>query len=115
MITLDIVCFSETRLEIRDESIIEGSHRLIFSNDKNVRTSATEVTILVHRRWTGQIKMTICLHDRVMAVDLKLLRRMVRILAVYLPNAWNYDLIFFNQYLMRLKDYQWTPWIKDMH
>ena len=30
-----------------------------------------------------------------MAIDLKLPRRMVRILAVYLPNAWNYDLDYF--------------------
>ena len=30
-----------------------------------------------------------------MAVDLKLPRRLVRILAVYFPNAWNYDLDYF--------------------
>ena len=84
MITWDIICFSETRLETRDE-FIEGKHRLISSNDKNAKTSATGVAILVHRRWTGQIKKKICLHDRVMAVDLKLPRRLVRILAVFLP------------------------------
>ena len=94
MIIWDIVCFSETRLETRDE-FIEVKHRLISSNDKNAKSSATGVTILVYRRWTGQIKKKICLHDRVMAVDLKLPRRMVRILAVYLPNAWNYDLDYF--------------------
>ena len=53
------------------------------------------MAILLHRRWTGQIKKIICLHDRVMAIHFKLSRRLVRVLAVYLPNAWNYDLIFF--------------------
>ena len=86
MITWDIVCFSETRLETRDE-FIEGSHRLIYSSDKNARTPATGMAILVHRRWVGQIQKKICIHDRVMAVDLKLPRRMIRILAVYLSNS----------------------------
>ena len=62
---------------------------------KNTRTPATGVTIVGYRRWTGQINKKICLHDGVMAVDLKLPRRLVRILAVYLPNAWNYDLDYF--------------------
>ena len=94
MITLDIVCFSETRFETRDE-FIEGSHRLISSNDKNARTSALGVTILIYRRSTGQIKKNICLHDRIISVDFKLFRRMIRMIAVYLPNAWNYDLNYF--------------------
>ena len=94
MMTWDIICFSETRLETRDE-FIEDKHRLISSNDKNARTLAARMTILVHRRCIGQINQKICLHDRVMAVDFKLPRRMVRILAVYVPNAWNYDLNYF--------------------
>ena len=94
MMTWDIICFSETRLQTRDE-FIEGRHRLISFNDKNARTPATGVAILAHRRWTGQIKQIIYFHDRVIAIALKLPPRMVRILAVYLPNAWNYDLIFF--------------------
>ena len=94
MIILDIVCVSETRLEIRDE-FIEGSHRLISSNDKNAGTPATGVTILMNRRSTGQIKKNNCLYDRVMTVDLKFPRRTIRILAVYLPNSWNYDLNYF--------------------
>ena len=94
MITLDLVCFSETRLEIRDE-FIEDSHRLMSSNDKNARTSSTVVAILVHRRWIGQIKKKNCEHDRVMTIDFKLHRRVVRIFVVYIPNVWNYDLNYF--------------------
>ena len=43
MITLDIICFSEMRLETRDE-FIEGSH-----HHKNARTSARGMQILVYR------------------------------------------------------------------
>ena len=75
-----MVCFSETRFSTRDE-LIEGTHRLIFSNDKNAKTQATDMTILVHRG--------------MMAIDLNLSRRQVRILPVYVPNAWNYDLNYF--------------------
>ena len=32
-----------------------------------------------------------------MAIDFKLSHRMVRVLAVYLPNAWNYDLNYFQE------------------
>ena len=44
MMTWNIICFSETRLETRDE-FIEGTHRFISSNDKNARTPATGVAI----------------------------------------------------------------------
>ena len=89
MITWDIVCFSETRLETRDE-FIEGSPRLISSNDKNARIQAINIAILIHRRWIGQINKKICFHDRVMTIDFKFLRRMIRVFVVYLSNAWNY-------------------------
>ena len=109
----DLVCFSETRLQTRDD-ILDGGHRLISSNDQNARSSATGVAILLHRRWADQVKKKICLHDRVMAIDLKLPHRMVRVLAVYLPNAWNNDLNYFHDFLWILKDYQWRAWTKDM-
>ena len=102
IISCDLVCFSETRLQARDD-ILDGGHRLISSNDQNARSSATGVAILLHRRWTGQVKKKICLHDRVMAIDFKLPHRMVRIFAVYLPNAWNYDLNYFQEFFMDIK------------
>ena len=76
---------------------------MISSNDQNARSSATGVAILLHRRWTDQVKKKICLHDRVMAIDLKLPHRMVRVLAVYLPNAWNYDLNYFQEIFMDIE------------
>ena len=96
IISWDLVCFSETRLQARDD-IIDGNHRLISSNDQNARSPATGIALLLHRRWAGQVKKKICLHDRVMAIDFKLSHRMVRVLAVYLPNAWNYDLNYFHE------------------
>ena len=75
-----MACFPETRLATRDE-FIEGTNRLIISNDKNAKTQATDMTILVHRR--------------MMAIDLNSSRRQVRILPVYVSNAWNYDLNYF--------------------
>ena len=113
IISWDLICFSETRLQARDD-IFDGGHRLISSNDQNARSSATGVAILLHRRWADQVKKKLCLHDRVMAIDLKLPHRMVRVLAVYLPNAWNYDLNYFHYFLWILKDYQWRAWTKDM-
>ena len=88
---MDLVCFPETRLQARD-GIIDGGHRLISSNDQNAKSPATDVAILLHRRWTGQVKTNIYLHNRVMAIDLKLSRRKTCVLAVYLHNVWNYDL-----------------------
>ena len=79
------------------DDIIDGSHRLISSNDQNIKSSATDVTILLDRRWIGQVKKKICLHDWVMAIDFKLPRKMVCVLAEYLPNAWNYDLNYFQE------------------
>ena len=102
IISLDLVCFSETRLQTRDD-ILDGGHRLISSNDQNVRSSATDVAIVLHRRWADKVKKKICLHDRVMAIDRKLPHRMVRVLAVYLPNAWNYDLNYFQEIFMDIE------------
>ena len=96
MISWDFVCFSETRLQARDD-IFDGDHRLISSNDQNVRSTATDVAILLHRRWTGQVKNNIYLYDRVMAIDRKLSRSMIRVLVPYLPNVWNYDLNYFHE------------------
>ena len=102
IISWDLVCFSETRLQTRDD-ILDGGHRFISSNDQNARSSATGVAILFHRRWTDKVKKKICLHDRVMAIDLKLPHRMVRVLAVYLPNAWNNDLNYFQDFFMDIE------------
>ena len=49
---------------------------------------------MVHHRWTTNIKHTICLNDRVMAVDLKISQKTIRLIAVYLPHS-GYDRKYF--------------------
>ena len=90
----DMVCFSNTRTKTQDVFVKDG-HRLICSNDDEGRSPASGVAILINRCWTTSIKRKSCLHDLVIAIDFKLPRRMIRVLAVYLPNAWNYDLTYF--------------------
>ena len=88
-----IFFFSETRCKTQDV-FIEGSHRLVCSNDASARSPASGVAILVHHRWTTNIKHTICLNDRVMAVDLKISQKTIRLIAVYLPHS-GYDRKYF--------------------
>ena len=92
----DIICLSETRCQTQDV-FLDGGHRLISSNSSNARSPASGVAILLHQRWTGRVARKICLHDRVMAIDVKVSRRTIRIIAVYLPNSWTYDLQYFQE------------------
>ena len=82
IISWEGVCFSETRLQARAETI-DGNHRLIASNTRNSRSAATGVAILLHRRCAGQVKSTTFLHNPVIVIDAKLSRRMVEIIVVY--------------------------------
>ena len=42
---------------------------------------------MVHRRWIKAIKQLICVTDRVLAIDLKISHKIIRIIVVYLPHA----------------------------
>ena len=97
LVKWDIICFSETRCRSQDIFIDDG-HRLICSNSDEARSVASGVAILVHRRWIKMIKQRICVTDRVMAIDLKISHKMIRIIAVYLPHA-GYDSNYFQSTL----------------
>ena len=65
---------------------MEGGHRLVCSNDASTRSPASGVVILVKRQWTSGIKKVICLNDRVMALDLIISQKTIRLISVYLPH-----------------------------
>ena len=49
--------------------------------------------MLIHRKWISNILQKTCVNDRVMAVDLKVSKKIIRIMAVYLYHSgygWNY-------------------------
>ena len=81
-----MVCFSETRCRSQ-AGFVEGMHRLICSNDESAVSSLSGVIILIHNQWIGAIKRTICLHDRVMAIDLRISQRIIRFITVNLSNS----------------------------
>ena len=97
IIKLEVVRFSETQPNAQDFSVT-GVDRLICSNDTNARSPASGVAVLVHRRWTKSIARKICLHDRVIFIDLKIAQKIIRVIAVYLPHMgydWNYFINIF--------------------
>ena len=54
---------------------------------------------MIHRRWMNYIIRKICLHDRVMVIDIKIPQKNTRFIVVYLPHIgydWNYFLDIFN-------------------
>ena len=81
-----IVCFSESRCRRQDKLLSEG-HYLICEYDD---VAASGVAILIHYKFTRFIQRKHLVHDRVMAIDMKLGSRRVRIISVYVPHA-GYD------------------------
>ena len=57
------------------------------------RSSASGIAILIHRKWTSNILQKTCVNDRVMTVDLKVSKKIILIIAVYVLHSgygWNY-------------------------
>ena len=73
---------------------IDGGHRFICSNDVDVRSAASGVTILVHCRWIEPNKNRISLNNRVMAIDLQISIKVIRIIAIDLFHA-DYESSYF--------------------
>ena len=77
------VCLSETRC-LSQDSFLHGSHRFISSLSS---PAASGVTVLVNANFTGFIQQKILVNDRLMAIDFKLTRKLIRIICVYLPHV----------------------------
>lgn len=79
----DFICFSETRCTTRD-IILEGGHRLIT----NLSTpAASGTTILINERFVKKIIRIIPISDRVLGLDVRIGKKILRIIAVYVPHA----------------------------
>ena len=90
---------------------MDGKHRLICSNMDTTRSSASGVAILTHRQWTSDIIQKICVNDRVMAVDLKIDKKIIRIMAVYLPHS-GYEYNYFQETLTYIERLAMDAWDK---
>ena len=78
----DVVCFSETRAKKMDR-ILSGGHRLVCEYGGE---GATGVAILIHRRWVKYTREVHLIHDRLIAIDIKLKERTIRIISIYVPH-----------------------------
>ena len=106
----DIICFTESRAPTQD-ILLHGSHRLICSLSDSAQSPASGVGILVHRKLRKRVIRKICINDRVMAIDLKLGGKVIRIISVYLPHSgmedsWNYFQQCFDHIIDLLADAQ---------
>ena len=81
---------------------MDGRYRFICSNTDTARSSASGIVILINRQWTSDIVQKICVNDRVMAVDLKISKKIIRIMAVYLPHS-GYGCNYFQETLLDIK------------
>ena len=95
-LTWDVICFSETRAVSQDGEL-SGGHRLI-SSYKDATSPASGTAILIHARIIKFVRRKIIMHDRVMAIDVKFDKKMIRVISVYVPHAghaWNdFDDVF---------------------
>ena len=81
-----IILFSEAHAADGDCRIGDG-HRLVTSLGT---TPNAGVGILIHSSMASSIKRVYCINGRIMAADIKLLRGIIRVIAVYAPHA-GYD------------------------
>ena len=79
----NFICFSETRCLTQD-IILRGGHRLITFLES---PAASGVGILVHSDYTKYIIKKHLISDRTMVIDVKIGRKRVRIISVYVPHA----------------------------
>ena len=78
----DVICFSETRTECSDLTLL-GGHRLVCTN--SIKCSG--VAILIYTRWTSAVVNVQRISDRVMFVDLQIHTLICRFVSVYVPHA----------------------------
>ena len=79
----DFICFSETRC-LTEDTLLHGGHRLITSLES---PAASGVAILVHSDCVKYIIRKHMVSDRVMAIDVKIGTKKIRIISVYMPHA----------------------------
>ena len=78
----DVILFRETRTPSGDY-LIDGNHRLILQFDGD---GCSGIAILVHKRHVDNVKIVHRISNRLLAIDLKIGRRVFRIIAVYMPH-----------------------------
>ena len=64
-------------------AFVERGHRFNFKN-ASARSPASGMTILVKRQWTSGIKKIMCVNNRVIALDLRIAQKIIRLISVYL-------------------------------
>ena len=79
----DIVCISETRCSSQD-IILQGGHRFLAHRGDY---HASGVAILIHKNHAHNIKHIMYISDRVMAIDIQMGCKIMRVIALYLPHA----------------------------
>ena len=77
------IIFSETRCTTRD-IILEGGHRFIANLSS---PGASGTAILINQRLVKKIMKSIPVSDRVLATDVRIGKRILRIISVYVPHA----------------------------
>ena len=82
-ISWTFICFSETR-QLSEDVILHGGHRLISSLDE---VSANGVAILIHQDYVKRVINSVAPSNRVMAIDVKIGTKVVRVISVYMPHA----------------------------
>ena len=79
----------ETRC-LTDDVILHGGHRLISSLKE---PASSGVAILVHQKHIKHVKSKTLISDRIMAIDMRIGRKELRIIVVYIPHTgyeWDY-------------------------
>ena len=79
----DVILFTEART-LSDDFRIEGHYRLILNFDYH---GCSGTAILVHARHADNVKVIHRFHDRLLAIDLRVGSRVLRIASVYMPHA----------------------------
>ena len=81
-----IIFISETRRNTQD-IFIQGGHRLVSSHGFMESVPASGIEILIHCSLIPYIRRKLCLHNRLMALDLKIGAKTIRVICVYAPHS----------------------------